>query len=159
MQPSLSIVVDAATSIVRITMAGFFEQADIDRFLDARNAAHAQLRCGPNQHLTLVDVIDMKIQSKESVATFARVLGDPMFASRHLAFAVGPTLARAQIQRAAASRAAMFFPSLQEAEQWLKQQRSSSSKLKVHPPYGAVGERPGPAPMGVADDLPVIFSA
>ncbi|WP_231730652.1 hypothetical protein, partial [Blastomonas sp. CCH5-E3] len=43
------ITVDPSTNMVRQYLAGFFEAADVERFVAARNAAHERLTCGPNE--------------------------------------------------------------------------------------------------------------
>ncbi|MDM7955616.1 hypothetical protein [Blastomonas sp.] len=114
-----TIEVDPIRNIVRHYLAGFFEPADVERYVAARNAAHAQLTSGPNQHVTLVDVRDMKIQQQDIVKAFGGVLADPRHRSRKLAFVVALSLARTQLQRATVSRDARFFTSRDEAEAWL----------------------------------------
>jgi hypothetical protein len=121
MQPRFAIAVDTTASVIRITMSGFFEQADIDAFVGARNAAYRDLHCRPHQHRTLVDIRGMKIQSQRSVEAFAKVLADPSYASGKLVFVVEASLARMQIERAAAGRGAGFFLSVEAAEAWLLQ--------------------------------------
>jgi len=100
-------------------MSGFFTPEDIDAFLAARAVAHTQLRCGPNQHLTLNDLSDMKIQSQDSVEMFRAMLADPAYRSRRLAFVIGRTLARTQLQRALDRRTARCFDDSWAAEAWL----------------------------------------
>jgi hypothetical protein len=119
MKPSFSLKVDAERNLLRVTLAGFFEPADIAAFVQARNAAYALLRCAPNQHVTLVDIRDMDIQSQDSVAEFNRVLSDPAGKGKRLAFIVAKSLARLQVKRAAAGRYAAYFVSEDDAEQWL----------------------------------------
>lgn len=115
-----TIDVEPSRDLVRIEMSGFFTEADIAGFLDARAAAHAQLSCGPNQHLTLNDLRGMKIQAQEIVEAFRGMLADPSYRSKRLAFVVSPTLARSQLVRAVASRNARFFEDIAEAEMWLR---------------------------------------
>lgn len=119
MMPRMSIDVEPQRDLVRITLAGFFAPADVARFVAERDAAHQRLRCGPNQHLTLVDIRAMRIQSQDSVAAFQQVLGDPRMVSRRLAFVVARSLARLQIRRAAAEREAAYFTAIEDAEAWL----------------------------------------
>lgn len=119
MTPRMSIDVEPGRDLVRITLAGFFTPADVTRFVAERDAAHNRLRCGPNQHLTLVDMRAMHIQSQDSVDAFQRVLGDPRTVSRRLAFVVARSLSRLQIKRAAANREAAYFTEIDEAEAWL----------------------------------------
>lgn len=120
MKPEFSIDVDISRSLVRITMSGFFEPEDIRRFVAARDLKHRQLTCARNEHLTLVDIRGMHIQSQESVGQFAKLLANPQFASRCIAFVVTQSLARMQIKRAAARRGAGFFTDdFAAAEAWL----------------------------------------
>ena len=119
MNASFSFDVDRARDLVRIQMAGLFTPDDIAAFLEARQRAHAELRCGPNQHLTLNDVRRMKIQPQDIVASFRYMLSEPAFRSRRLAFVAAPTLARGQLLRALQSREARCFETIEEAEAWL----------------------------------------
>jgi hypothetical protein len=111
--------IDRARALVRITMAGLFEPADVARFLAARRAAHAALGCAPNRHLTLNDVRAMKIQPQHTVSAFHELLANPSHRSRRLAFVVSPTLARSQLMRALAGRDSRCFTDPAEAEAWL----------------------------------------
>lgn len=119
MNASFSFNVDRARDLVRIQMAGLFARADIGAFLEARRRAHAELACGPNQHLTLNDLRGMKIQSQEGVAMFREMLADPAYRSRRLAFVASQTLARSQLMRALDGRDARCFDNVEEAEAWL----------------------------------------
>jgi hypothetical protein len=119
MSASFSFHVDPERDLVRIRMGGLFTPADIARFLDARRVAHGRLRCGPNRHLTINDLREMKIQPQETVASFGALLAAPEYRSRRLAFVIGRTLARSQLSRALASRDARCFESVAEAEAWL----------------------------------------
>lgn len=100
-------------------MAGFFKAADIAAFTTQLAVAFSKLRCGPNQHLTLVDIRNMDIQSQDSVSGFAGLLHNSGHASKRIAFLVSRSLARLQIQRAAEGRDARYFMDRQEAEDWL----------------------------------------
>jgi len=113
------ITADPSTNMVRQYLAGFFEAADVERFVAARNAAHEQLTCGPNEHVTLVDVRDMKIQPQEIVQAFGAVLAGPRYRSRKLAFVFSQSLARMQLMRASEGRDARMFTDIDEAEAWL----------------------------------------
>jgi hypothetical protein len=113
------IEVDPVNNILRQDLAGFFEPADVERFVADRNAAFGQLTCGPNQHLALVDARHVKIQQQDVVQAFQAVLSNPPLRSRKLAFVVSRSLVRKQLQRAAAGRDARFFYSVAEAEAWL----------------------------------------
>ena len=119
MSAEYSITVDPDRDLVRIRMAGFFTPEDIAAFVRARNAAHAQLTCAPNAHVTLNDIRDMKIQPQQSVDGFRAILADPLYRSRKLAFIVSPTLARTQVMRALDRREAQCFEDSWRAEAWL----------------------------------------
>jgi len=119
MSAEYSIEVEPQRDLVRIRMGGFFTPEDIKGFLEARRVAHRGLSCRPNQHLTINDIRDMKIQSQDIVDGFRALLADPAYRSRRLAFVVGPTLARTQLVRALASRTARCFEDFWSAEAWL----------------------------------------
>lgn len=119
MKAEFLITVDVSRSLVRIAMAGFFSNDDIARFVEARDMAHRSLQCGPNQHLTLVDITKMDIQAQDSVDRFRSVLVNTETSSKRLAFVVARSLARMQIQRAANTRSAAYFTDACEAENWL----------------------------------------
>lgn len=122
MPADFSFTVDADRSLVRIDMAGFFTEADIARFVEAQTIAYRQLRCGPNQHVTLVDMRGMHIQAQDSVTGFQRRLADPTVAARRIGFIVSRSLARMQIKRATTGLQAAFFESEAEALVWLLQE-------------------------------------
>ncbi|WP_033925020.1 hypothetical protein [Sphingomonas sp. 35-24ZXX] len=119
MDANYRVDVDPVRNVVRHYLAGFFEPADVERYVAARNAAHQQLTCAPNQHVTLVNVRDMKIQQQDIVKTFGAVMADPRYHSRKLAFVVALSLARMQLLRASANRHAQYFNSIEDAEAWL----------------------------------------
>jgi len=114
-----SIQVDPRRDLIRITMGGLFSLKDVEAFVDARQKAHAQLLCGPNEHLTLNDLRDMKIQLQEVVTAFKAVLAAPEYRSRKLAFVTNATLTRNQLLRAIDSRQAQCFEDVESAEAWL----------------------------------------
>lgn len=113
------VTVDPLTNVVRHYLADFFEAADVERYAAARDLAHEQLTCGPNEHVTLVDIRDMKIQPQDIVEAFGAMLANPRYHSRRLAFVVSLSLARMQLVRASEGRAGRFFTDPDEAEAWL----------------------------------------
>lgn len=119
MSANFHVEADPTRDLVRIRLSGFFTADDIEAFLEARRLAHAQLRCGPNRHLTINDVTDMKIQSQDIVAAFRDMLSAPEYQSRRLAFVTGPTLARSQLMRTLVNRNARCFDDQAAAEAWL----------------------------------------
>ena len=120
MNDRFSISVDRRRGLVKIAMNGFFNADDLDAFVDARRAAHAALGWPRTSHFTLNDVSEMKIQAQDIVDRFQRVLADPEYRSKRLAFLVKPTLARLQLERALAGRSdTRCFEDQEEAETWL----------------------------------------
>lgn len=133
MKASFTIVVDPQRNLVRQYLGGFFVAEDIERFVAARNAAHRQLTCGPNEHVTLADVRDMKIQPQDMVGQFGAVLADPQHRSRKLAFVFASSLARMQLLRAAERRNARYFTDMPEAEAWLMADDDEEIEVQVGP--------------------------
>ncbi len=119
MDANFEFSVDVPRNLVRITLGGFFSRDDISAFLAARERAHARLQCGPNEHYTLTDIREMKIQAQDIVSAWGDVLANPRFQSRRLAFVQASSLARIQLRRAAGNRFVRYFDSVSEAEQWL----------------------------------------
>ena len=119
MSATFDIQVDPDRDLVRITLAGFFDLHAIQSFLAARSEAFARLRCPISQHLALSDVREMKIQSQDMVEAFGALLADPRTQARRLAFLVGPSLTRSQLQRAIGGRDAQCFTDEREARRWL----------------------------------------
>ena len=121
MSAIFSIQAEPERDLIRITMAGLFTPEDIQLFYAEREIAHAKLTCGRNAHFTINDLRGMKIQPQESVAGFQQMLGAPEYRSRRLAFVIGQTLARSQLQRALAGRGpdVRCFDTVAEAEAWL----------------------------------------
>ena len=113
------ILVDPSRDLVRIKLSGLYEVSDVEDFVRARNKAHEALRCRPNQHLTLSDVREMKIQLQQVVAAFRNLLGDPRHRSRKLAFLIRPSLTMRQLVRAIDQRDAQCFGEESDALRWL----------------------------------------
>jgi hypothetical protein len=132
MSPIFSIHAEPERDLVRIAMAGLFAPEDIEAFYKARDLAHAQLTCRRNQHLTINDLREMKIQPQESVLEFQKMLGAPEYRSRRLAFVIGQTLARGQLQRALSGRGpdTRCFDTVALAEAWLFE-RSAARPLRA----------------------------
>jgi hypothetical protein len=119
MTGTFTVDADPRQQILRITMSGFFEPAQIAELRDGVVTALAQLRCPPGRHLTLVDIRQMDIQSQEAVAHFEQLLSTPQVRSRKIGFVVARSLARLQIKRAASQRDAEYFENVADAEAWL----------------------------------------
>jgi len=120
MTPTYFFEIDATRNLARVTMGGFFSPEDVADFRAARDEAYKQLTCGPHQHLTLVDIRDMHIQSQDAVVAFTKLFADPAHKSKALAIVVSRSLARLQVQRAAAGRDVGYFTEdVEAAERWL----------------------------------------
>lgn len=119
MSAHFSFDVDRPRNLVRIVMSGLFNDADVAALLEARRQAHALLRCGPNQHVTLNDVRDLKIQPQETVLAFRQMLADPAYRPRRLAFVAAATLATGQLLRALDGRPGRRFADPEAALAWL----------------------------------------
>lgn len=119
MAGSYSFDIDERRDLVLMTLGGFFSPGEIEAFDDARRLAYRQLRCAPNQHVTLIDMRETVIQSQDAVDAFTRSIGDPETRSRKVAFVVSKSLARLQVKRVAADRDAGYFTTLADAERWL----------------------------------------
>ena len=121
MEHAFSVTVDVARDLMRIHLSGLFTPVDIGALTQARHQARARLRCGPNQHVTIADIREMKIQSQDAVVQFQAFAADPAYRARRLAFVVvvGSSLARMQATRVAAERDARFFDNMPDAEAWV----------------------------------------
>ena len=111
--------IDRSRGVVRITMAGFYDLADVAAFFEARRNAHAELGLPPNQHLTLNDLRRMQIQKQEVIEAFQAGLAAPEEKARKLAIVVDAAMARSQANRAIASDDTRYFTDVREAEAWL----------------------------------------
>jgi len=133
MTAHFKIEVDQRHNLVRQFLGGFFGGEDVELFVAARNDAHRQLNCGPNEHVTLVDIREMKIQPQEMVEAFSTVLADPRHRSRKLAFVCATSLARMQLRRAAGERDARYFSEPADAEAWLLSEEADGDKISQLP--------------------------
>ena len=116
-----SVRADPDRDAIFVTLGGFFTPADVAAFSDAWWAAQTELRCGPNMHLTLCDIVDMNIQTQDVVNAFAEVVRHPTRHSRRMAMIVGVSLARLQAKRLPQPerRDVAYFYDRAEAERWL----------------------------------------
>ena len=122
MDGSFHFRVDPARNLIVTTISGFFDDATYARYMAARAAAFRELRCGPNEHLSLSDLRGMNIQSQEIVTAFAAMLAQPTYQSKRLGLVIGSSLARMQLSRALGTRAggnAQVFQDYDEAEHWV----------------------------------------
>ena len=119
MSASFSISIEPDYDLIRIDIIGFFSGDDVTRFTHELGFFMGRLRCRPNAHITLCNVSGMKIQSQEMVAAFSKVVGDPVFRSRKLAFVTGSTLARMQTRRLTDRDGVAYFTEAADARAWL----------------------------------------
>ncbi len=91
-------------------LAGFFEREELIAFNLAADAAFMRLSCGPNQHVSLINVSDCSLQSQAVVAGFQHMLGRPQRRALRTAFVLKNSLSRMQVRRLIEGRedAAMF---------------------------------------------------
>jgi hypothetical protein len=125
MDGTFELSVDPERDLLRTRLAGFFDHMVMQRYKTARTLALRQMRCGPNQHLSLIDQRNLKIQSQDIVAAFADIMRDPGGRSRRLAIVVATSLTRMQVLRAAGDRIGKdvaLFLDVEEAERWLMSQ-------------------------------------
>jgi hypothetical protein len=131
MHPGFSFEVDRQRNLIRFVLTGLFRPEDVSDFLEARREAHAKLTCDPGQHVTLTDLRAIKILPQDTVDAWATHLTDSQTRVRRLAFVVGPTLVRNQLDRVLAgrdSRRTRCFADPAEAEAWLLDEREEVRK-------------------------------
>lgn len=131
MEDKFSFEIDRAYGLVRIRMSGFYTLEDIAAFIEARREAHEALGWPRNQHMTLNDVREMKVQPQETVTAFRDMLSDPAYHSRKLAFVVSPTLARGQLARALLGREAQTFTDMPSAVAYLFAQEAEPLRSRL----------------------------
>ena len=119
MRAVFDVEVDVSRSLLRLRLQGFFSVADVRAFAAVRNAALQRLRCAPNRHLTLCDARGGMLSRREVAAGFQRLLADPRYASRRLAYVADGALAKMQANRVLDRPHLRFFDRPAEAEAWL----------------------------------------
>ena len=108
--------------VVTINMSGFFLDDAIPLIATGMADALRKLNCGPNQHMTLIDVTGCQIQTQHIVGAFQKLVTNPMFRSRRLAVVVGSSLIKMQIRRIISDDSyARIFDNHSAAEAWLSQ--------------------------------------
>jgi len=127
MSAEYSFAVDSSRDLLRIRMAGFFTREDIIGFAEGLRQAHGLLACPPDAHVTLNDLRDLKIQSRETVDMFREMLANPQHRSRRLALLVSPTLARSQAMRVLDGRTVRCFEDAARAEAWLLEPNAAAA--------------------------------
>ena len=96
---SFEFIADPRRGIVEIQMSGFFAEEAVPSIAPGMADALRQLYCKPNHHMTLVDVTGCQIQSQEVVTQFQKLVTNPAFRSRRLAFVTGSSMIKMQLRR------------------------------------------------------------
>ena len=117
MDATYVIASDKSRNLVRIKMAGFYGQQDVQDFAAAYRDALTGLQA-PG-HLTITDITDMPIQAQDIIATFATAFAPPEVRSRRIAFICSSSLSRLQAQRLFGRDGVRFFECGDEAEAWI----------------------------------------
>lgn len=110
---------DRTRGLLHVTMSGFYTVDDVTHYHAAVVAASEALGRAPSAQVMICDISAMQIQSQGIVAAFARVMDDPRYAERRVAFVVASTLARMQLMRIISGRDVAIFTQTAEAETWL----------------------------------------
>lgn len=124
MSASYTVIAQPERDLIRITLSGFFDSAGLAGFERARYVAHARLRCAPNQHGTLVDVRDLRIQARDVFEAFRAMVADPVTRARRLALVAGDAAIRMQVRRLIDRDDMRCFADVPAAERWLAEPRA-----------------------------------
>lgn len=119
MPGTFEIAIEPLKKLLRVTLTGFLSVDNIGQYVAAKNAALARLGAAPNQHVTLCDVSKCLIQSQDVALEFQKMIGDPRYMSRRIAFVTGSSLARMQVRRLLTRSGGSCFDTVREAETWL----------------------------------------
>ena len=115
-----AITTDDARHIVHIQISGFWSDDMLPPFAAELKQAVDSLRVGPGEHLILVDVSNVQIQSQTVVAAFQKLIVAGPTRARRMALYTTQMLPRMQARRIAAVREeGAVFGSRTEAEDWL----------------------------------------
>ncbi|WP_311270269.1 hypothetical protein [Sphingobium sp. WCS2017Hpa-17] len=117
MDATYTVTPDKSRNLARVKMAGFFDQKEVQEFAATYRQVLAHLKA-PG-HLTLVDIVGMKIQAQDIVGSFAALLASPDVRSKKLAFVCSSSLSRLQAQRLTDRQGVEFFDRVDDAEAWL----------------------------------------
>lgn len=116
---SIEIAIDPPLLLIRMTLGGFFSVADVEKLDAERHAALLRLRCGLNQHLSLVDVRACELSTPEVAAALQKMLGNPIYRSRRCALILNGALARMQARRVVQRADVAMFDDVDAATAWL----------------------------------------
>lgn len=115
-----SIDVEPSRKLIRVSMSGFMDTAEVAAFLEQEQQAVIQMGCGSEGFLLLVSANDAVIQSKEVVAALTTAVQSAPLKASKIAVVRGSSLTRMQTQRIISIRDnAAIFCTLKDAEEWL----------------------------------------
>lgn len=120
MKPSYSVSINVKLGLLRLTLGGFFDLDTVARLAVERDEAVRRL-CRPrNEHLTICDIRTQMVSSPPVTAAFQKLIGDPRFSARKLAFVLAGGLEKLQTRRTASLRDNVaYFTDVSTAEAWL----------------------------------------
>lgn len=125
MRADFKVTASPTNRCVSLALLGFFKPTDVDALRAAIRREYARLRCGPNEHRTLLDLREMEIQSQDTLVYFAELLNDPTYQGERLAIVYSHTLVRMQIGRVASDREhTRYFDDVDAAKSWLAERKS-----------------------------------
>lgn len=119
MNATYAVTIEPHRKLLRVKLGGFFGVSDVEALETEKRAALVRLNCGRNQHFTLVDVSDCKLQPQDVFGAFQAAIADPRHMARRIAFVTGSSLARMQVRRMLRRDDADIFDSVAAAEAWL----------------------------------------
>jgi hypothetical protein len=124
-----------ADRIISLRMIGGFTMEGARQCAAAKEAAVEKLGPPYDTHSTLVDVRDLRIQSRDIFAIFTNFVATTRHKSRKIAIVGGEGTARMQFRRVA-EREPMrddmrFFTAVSEARDWLEQSAGRAAPAAV----------------------------
>ena len=129
-----------ADRIIFIRMSGVFAVDEAHACAAAKEAAVDSLGPPYDDHSSLVDIRDLRLQPQEIFAVFTNFVATTKHKSRRIAIVGGEGTARMQFRRVA-ERAPLrdhmrFFTDTDEARDWLVEEKLGPVSLGQHMPSG-----------------------
>jgi hypothetical protein len=114
------IELDAPNALVRATMWGFMDVAEVAEFSRQEQKAVMDMGYGSGEFLLLINTEGAVIQSQEVVTAFMDIVANSPLKAKRIAVVRGSSLTRMQTQRILMIRDnAAIFAEASEAEDWL----------------------------------------
>ncbi len=114
-----SIKTDSRFRLVDIAMSGFFDAAGVASFIHDEQQAVARISASDGDHILLVDVTELRLQSQETVSHLLRLIGETQNMARKTALLVGASVFRMQAKRFVQPDRIEMFGTRSEALDWL----------------------------------------